>query len=51
MMFHALQYPFNGSDIVSDLIYVGYLAFMWGAVGMAAYLDIKATPSLSSITT
>lgn len=38
-MFHALEYPFSGSHIVNDLIYVGYLGFMWGILGLANYLD------------
>jgi hypothetical protein len=27
---------FVGSDLVTDLIYVGYLAVMWGTLGLAA---------------
>jgi hypothetical protein len=46
-MFHDLQdvsglssYLLGGSA-VSDLIYVSYLAFMWGAVGLSRYLDTR----------
>lgn len=38
-MFHALGYPFSGSDMVSDLIYVGYVAFMWSILGLARHFD------------
>jgi hypothetical protein len=40
-MFHAFVYPFSGSNIVNDLIYVGYLAFMWGTLSLTSYLDIQ----------
>ena len=38
-MLHALTYSFNGSDTVKDLIYIGYLAFMWGTLSLTSYLD------------
>jgi hypothetical protein len=44
VMFHPLAYPFIGSDLTQDLIYVGYLAFMWGAVSLASYLDTQRSP-------
>jgi hypothetical protein len=42
-MLHALAYPFSGSDIVSDLIYVAYLAFMWGTLGLASFIDLQGS--------
>jgi hypothetical protein len=41
MMFHALGFPFSESDIVSDLIYLGYLTFMWGIISLATYHDAQ----------
>ena len=38
-MLHALGYPFSGSDILNDLIYVGYLGAMCGIVILVSYLD------------
>ena len=38
-MFHALEYSVLGSDFGNDMIYVGYLAFMWGGLSLARWLD------------
>ncbi len=44
-MFHALSHVsglssyFLGKSLVNDLVYVSYLAFMWGTVGLSRYLD------------
>jgi hypothetical protein len=44
VILHAFDYPFSSSDMVSDLIYVGYLAFMWGTLSLASYLDAHHKP-------
>jgi hypothetical protein len=43
-MFQALEYSIIGSDFGSDMIYVGYLAFMWGVLSLASYLDYRHSP-------
>jgi hypothetical protein len=42
-MFHELVSPFIGTSLGDDLIYVAYLAFMWGTLGLANYLDVRGT--------
>jgi hypothetical protein len=42
-MFYDLVSPFIGSSLGDDLIYVAYLAFMWGILGLANYLDVQGT--------
>jgi hypothetical protein len=40
-MFHGSEFPFIGSDLFNDLIYVSYLAFMWGTLSLASFLDTQ----------
>ena len=47
-MFHALEYSVLGSDFGNDMIYVGFLAFMWDFLSLASYLDYRSLPFYGS---
>lgn len=38
-MMHALQGLVGSPDGARSLLFAGYLAFMWGIVGLATYFD------------
>ena len=54
-MFHAVSHVFGlssyfyGGSLVNDLVYVSYLVFMWGAVGLSRYLDRHRSLSRQAI--